>query len=96
MKKKNTGTPLEYSDSKHFVYFEVYPTEISKLRKIIQQLEGENISLQEQEFGITCEIHTQGIPEIVRELSANNIGVYGVLSSSLLERSKNYSIDNLS
>ncbi|RQO38315.1 hypothetical protein DBR39_15750 [Chryseobacterium sp. KBW03] len=96
MEKQNTGTPLEYSDSKYFVYFEVYPSEISKLKKIIQQIEGENTFMLEQEFGITCKINNQAIPEIVRELSAHNIAVYGVLSSSLLERSKNYSIDHLS
>ncbi|MET3535208.1 hypothetical protein [Chryseobacterium limigenitum] len=81
------GTPRDYSESKHLVYFEVYPTTIGKVKEIVQQRLGVDVLLIEQEFGITCEIPIQIIPEIIRELSIHNIAVYGVITTNLLERS---------
>lgn len=46
------GTPRDYSESKHLVYFEVYPTTIGKLKEVIEQKAEDNVLLLEQKFGI--------------------------------------------
>lgn len=74
------GTPLDYSTHMYRVYFELGEHQ-EKAKNVIEEYLGPERSknLEALPFGYECELAIQCVPDIVRELAKNDIGVYQVV-----------------
>ncbi len=70
------GNPLDYSEGKFNVYFEVASKE-NALKVILRT--GITNEVVEKEYGFVIQIARQQIPEIVREFAEQNIAIYAVV-----------------
>ena len=75
-----SGTPRDYSDDLHRVYFEVGEHEGIAGRVIADYLGPlRSQSLVTLPHGYECDLPVQAVPDVVRALSRENIGVYQVV-----------------
>jgi len=74
------GTPLDYTSDMYKVYFEVREHD-GLVLKILTEFLGEEkaANITTLSHGYELELPIQVIPEVVRLLSQNNIGVYQVV-----------------
>jgi len=70
------GNPLDYSDKKIDVYFEIVSKELAKQALMSS---GYISEINEKELGLIVSIARQEIPEILRILLNENIAVYAVV-----------------
>ena len=74
------GTPLDYTSDMYKVYFEVREHDGLVLKLLTDFLGDERASdINTLAHGYELELPIQVIPEVVRLLSQNNIGVYQVV-----------------
>lgn len=77
------GTPFDYYDEKHSVYFEV--ADKKSAREILSNIDFVD-TIEEERYGFTVHITIQQIPEIVRELESVNIAIYGIERNNFFDR----------
>ena len=77
------GTPFDYYDDKHSVYFEV--ADKKNTLEVLQNIDFVDI-IEDEKYGFTVHIAIQQIPEIVRELESANIAIYGVERNNFFDR----------
>jgi len=71
-----TGTPLDYSDNRVGVYFEV--ADLESTREIIDSLSFLG-QIEYRKHGFNVRIAVQQIPEVVLQLTKSNIAIYAVI-----------------
>lgn len=77
MKLKDVkGTPFDYSDDKIKVYFKV--ASMKKTKEIFESIDFID-EIEEVDHGFELNIAIQQIPEVIRNLSLENIAIYGVI-----------------
>lgn len=81
--KNLRGTPFDYYDDKHSVYFEV--ADKKSAREVLENLDYVD-SIEEEKYGFTVHIAIQQIPEIVREFESANIAIYGIERNNFFDR----------
>lgn len=77
MNENVKGTPLDYSDNKVLVYFEIGGIKLPKIRQVIESMDLID-NIQYSQYGFEVMIPIQLIPEIVLQLTKENIGIYAI------------------
>lgn len=70
------GTPLDYTDDKVKVYFEVQDKQGAK--EVIEDISFID-SIKDLEYGFEVKIAIQQIPEVIGYLLQKNIAIYAVI-----------------
>lgn len=77
MNENIKGTPLDYSDNKVSVYFEIGGIKLQEIRQVIENIDLID-AIQYSEYGFKVMIPIQIIPEIVLQLTKEEIAIYAI------------------
>lgn len=77
MNENIKGTPLDYSDTKVSVYFEIGGIKLREIRQVIENIDLID-TIQYSEYGLEVMIPIQIIPEIVLQLTKEEIAIYAI------------------
>ncbi|QRN84411.1 hypothetical protein JR338_09675 [Chloroflexota bacterium] len=82
------GTPKDYSSDMYFIYFEVGEINEQAL-KIIQEYLGpeKKNHLRQLPHGYEIEMPIQCVPDVVRELVGQDIGIYQIVRYAKSDKS---------